>query len=178
MRRWCEREVFRILRALSRQQVHGFIENPDGGDPIWYLDAPEDVQENRYPLNTCLLRGWIEELDTGKQSYKGFPVAKALLARGESFDDYPKPPYYRLTGAGWSALHRQYTIAKIALAVSALGFVVSAVSFVISVSRYTAPLPVNFVVPAPVPPRLLVVPPQGKQEHLVPPRTAKPSGKG
>jgi hypothetical protein len=60
---WGEREVFRILRVISRQQVYGFVANPEGGDPIWDLDAPADVQENRYPVNACLLRGWIEVLE-------------------------------------------------------------------------------------------------------------------
>ncbi len=153
LRVWSEHEVFRILRVLSRQQVHGFVANPEGGDPIWYLDAPEDVQENRYPLNTCLLRGWIEELDRGNQSYKGFPIAQPLLAPGQSFDDFPKPPYYRLTAAGWNALKGAYTVSRIALMVSALGLVVSLVSFVISLARKTEPPTLKVVFPAPVQPR-------------------------
>jgi hypothetical protein len=134
--------------------MHGFVANPEGGDPIWYLDAPEDVQENRYPLNTCLLRGWIEELDRGSQSYKGFPIAQPLIPPGGSFDDFPKPPYYRLTGAGWNALNRQYTVSKIALMVAVTGLLVSLVSFVISVSRKTEPPALKVVFPAPVQPRL------------------------
>jgi hypothetical protein len=117
--------VRRILKGLSRQQVYGFLANPSGGDPIWYLDAPEDVQENRYPLNTCLLRGWIEELDTGSQSYKGFPIAQPLIPKGGSFDDFPKPPYYRLTSAGWNALYRSYELSRIAFAVSLVALVIS-----------------------------------------------------
>jgi len=148
---WSEHEVHRILKVLARQQVHGFVANPEGGDPIWYVDAPEDVQENRYPLNTCLLRGWIEELDRGNQSYKGFPVALRLLAPGQSFDDFPKPPYYRLTAAGWNAFKGQYTLSRVALMVTALGLMISLVSFVISVSKRTEPPILKVVFPAPPP---------------------------
>ena len=114
---WSEREVFRVLRVFSRQQVHGFIANPGGGDPIWSIDAPSDVQENRYPINTCLLRGWIEVLDISRHTYEDFPIAQPF----GSFDDFSKPPYYRVTAAGWN-----YTISRIALAVSLCGFALSA----------------------------------------------------
>jgi hypothetical protein len=70
--------------VLSRQQVHGFFDNPEGGDPIQSLDAPGDVQENRIPLNNCLLRGIERGLKMGTQSYKGFPIAKPLLAPGQT----------------------------------------------------------------------------------------------
>lgn len=124
-RLWSEYEVFRVLRVISRQQVYGFVANPEGGDPIWYLDAPADVQENRYPINTCLLRGWIELLDISGQTYKGYPIAQPLLREGDSFDDFPKPPYYKMTSAGWDALYRNYAIAWIALAVSILALALS-----------------------------------------------------
>jgi hypothetical protein len=127
---WNESEVYRILRVLSRQQVHGFIENPDGGEPVWSINAPEDVQENRLPLNTCLLRGWIEELKLGPQSFKGFPVAKPLLAPGQTFDSaFSKPPYYRLTTAGWNALYRSYAVSRLALVISLVALTISGANF-------------------------------------------------
>jgi len=132
---WHEHEVRRILKILARQQVYGFVANPEGGDPIWYIEAPENVQENRYPLNTCLLRGWAEQLDMGSQSYKGFPIAQPLIPRGGSFDDFPKPPYYRLTTAGWNAIYRQYTVARIALLISFLALSISALN---AIHRTTA----------------------------------------
>lgn len=124
---WSEREIFRVLRVISRQQIYGFVANPEGGDPIWDLDAPADVQENRYPMNTCLLRGWIEELDISNHSYKGFPIAQPLFSKGASLEDLSRPPYYRMTTAGWNALYRNYTISRIALIVSILALTVSAV---------------------------------------------------
>lgn len=151
-RAWSESEVRRILRILSRQQVHGFVANPEGGDPIWYLDAPEDVQENRYPLNTCLLRGWIEVLDMKNPSYKGFPVAQPLIPKGGSFDDFSKPPYYRMTTAGWNALYRHYAIARLALAIS---FVALAVSVTVAVTNWrlkTEPPILRVTFPTPAPP--------------------------
>jgi hypothetical protein len=150
---WSEREVFRILRILSRQQVHGFVANPEGGDPIWYLDAPEDVQENRYPLNTCLLRGWIEVLDMKNPSYKGFPVAQPLIPKGGSFDDFSRPPYYRMTTAGWNALYRHYAIARLALVIS---FAALAVSMAVAATNWrskTEPPILKVTLPAPAPPR-------------------------
>lgn len=153
---WHEHEVRRILKILAQQQVYGFVANPEGGNPIWYLDAPEDVQENRYPLNTCLLRGWIEELDIASQSYKGYPVAQPLIPKGGSFDDFSKPPYYRLTAAGWNAFYRQYTLSRMAFAVSLLAFLVSATSAVIAITsaiERTAPQPLKISFPAPAPPK-------------------------
>jgi hypothetical protein len=79
------------------------------------------VQENRYPINTCLLRGWIEALDISRHTYKDFPIAQPL----GSFDDFSKPPYYRVTAAGWNALNRNYTISRIALVISLSGFALS-----------------------------------------------------
>ena len=156
VRVWNEREVFRILRVLACQQVYGFVANPEGGDPIWYIDAPEDVQENRYPLNTCLLRGWMRGSIWETNLTQGFPIAQPLIPKGGSFDDFSKPPYYRLTTAGWNALYRQYTVSKIALAVSVLALVVSVTSAVVSVTNalqeITPPAP-RIIFSAPAPPR-------------------------
>jgi hypothetical protein len=149
-RRWSEHEIFRIPRLIARQRLRGFLANPDGnGKPIWLIDAPDDVQENRYPLNTCLLRGWIEELAEGTESYKGFPIAQPL----GSIDEFPKPPYYRLTTAGWNALKRQYAVSKLALLISATALMVSFVSFIAATSRRETPPSLRIVFPAPTPPR-------------------------
>ena len=149
LRKWQEHEVRRILQALARQQVYGFVANPEDGKPIWYIDAPEDVQENRYPLNTCLLRGWIEVLNTESQSYEGFPVAQPLIPKGGSIDDFSKPPYYRLTTAGWNALYRAYTLSRMAFAVSLLAFFVSGTSVVIAITNAirTSPPPLRLFSP-------------------------------
>lgn len=149
---WSEREVFRILRVISRQQVYGFIANPEGGDPIWHLDAPADVQQNRYPVNTCLLRGWIEVLNMSDQSYKGFPVAQPLFAKGTSFDDLSKPPYYRMIAAGWNALYRHYAIARIALAISVLALAVSVTVAVTNWRSRTRQPSLGVTLPATTPP--------------------------
>lgn len=136
---------------LSHQQVHGFVDNPEGGDPIWSLDAPEDVQENRIPLNTCLLRDCIEELKMGTQSYKGFPIAKPLLAPGQTFDSaFSEPPYYRLTTAGWNALYRSYAVTRIALVISLVALSVSAANFF----RKPQPPDLKVVFPAPSAPAI------------------------
>lgn len=148
-RRWMQHEAYRVIKTLARQQVYGFIADPEGGKPIWYVDAPENVQENRLPLCTCLLRGWIEVFDTGTQSYAGVPVAQPLIPRGGSFDDFSKPPYYRITTAGWNALHRHYLVAKIALALGILGF-----GFSVTNSLFLKPPipPVKVVFPTPAAP--------------------------
>ena len=152
---WNEREVFRILRVISRQQVDGFVANPGGGDPIWSLnEVPADVQENRYPINTCLLRGWIEVLDMGGQSYKGFPIAQPLIPKDGSFDDFSRPPYYRMTAAGWNALYRQYAIARLALTISFLALAVSVTVAITNWWSKTQPPVLNITFPAPKPPLL------------------------
>src|ERR1700722_17005189 len=151
VRVWSEIEVRRVLKAFARQQVYGFVANPQGGNPIWYIDAPEDVQENRYPLNTCLLRGWVEELDRGNQSYERYPIAQPLIPKGSSFDDsFSKPPYYRVTTAGWNALNRSYAISRIALLVSGVALLVSLTNFM----RKPDPPPLKVVFSAPAAPRV------------------------
>jgi hypothetical protein len=128
-RRFQEHEIYRILRVFARQKVCGFIANPEGGAPLWYLDVfPEDVQENRYPLLTCLLRGWLEEFKPGSESYEGFPIAQPLIPPGYSIDDFSKPPYYRLTTAGWNALHGSYAIAKTAFTISIIALLIAAIN--------------------------------------------------
>jgi hypothetical protein len=139
MRRWGERETFRILKTIARQQMRGFIANPEGGPPLWVIDSPANTQENRYPLNTCLLRGWVEEIKTGNESYRGFPVAQPLFAPGQSADDLEHPPYYRLTTAGWNALKRQYEVSRIALVISAIALTVALLNTLNARSRQTRP---------------------------------------
>jgi hypothetical protein len=151
LRIWNEHEVYRILKVFARQQVHGFVANPEGGDPIWSLDAPEDVQENRYPVNTCLLRGWIEEFKMGNQSYKGFPIAQPLLAPGQTFDSaFSNPPYYRLTTAGWNALYRSYAISRVAIFLSAAALTISLANFL----RQPLPPSLNVSFPTPSAPAI------------------------
>ena len=84
-RLWSEYEVFRVLRVISRQQVYGFVANPEGGDPIWYLDAPADVQENRYPTNTCLLRGVDRVIRYQRPDLQGLPDRSASTPRRRLF---------------------------------------------------------------------------------------------
>lgn len=137
------------MKTVAKQQVYGFIADPEGGKPIWYVDAPENIQENRLPLCTCLLGGWIEVFETGNQSYAGVPLAQPLIPKGGSFDDFSKPPYYRVTAAGWNALHRHYLVAKIALALGILGLGLSATNSLIL--KPPAP-PLKIVFPAPAAP--------------------------
>jgi hypothetical protein len=118
---------------------------PRVASPIWYIDAPEDVQENRYPLNTCLLRGWIEELKPGTESYRRYPIAKPLIPKDGSFDDFSKPPYYRVTTAGWNALNRSYTVSRLALVISLVALSISAANF------FYKPQPPNLKIVFPAP---------------------------
>jgi hypothetical protein len=153
MRWWSERETFRILRTIARQRMRGFVVNPAGGNPLWVIDAPANTQENRYPLNTCLLRGWIEEIKQGSESYKGFPVAVPLLAPDQTVDDLEHPPYYRLTTAGWNALKHQYEVSRIALAIAALALSVSLLNAFNAWSRTMETPSLKITFPAPSPPR-------------------------
>jgi hypothetical protein len=148
-RKWMQHEAYRVMKILARQQVYGFIANPEGGSPIWYVDAPENVQENRLPLCTCLLRGWIEIYDTRNQAYSGVPVALPLVPSGGSLEGFSNPPYYRVTTAGWNALHRHYLVAKIALALGILGFGLSLTN---SLILKPSPPPLKVIFPAPLPP--------------------------
>jgi hypothetical protein len=87
------------------------------------------------------------------QSYKGYPIAQPLVPKGGSFDDFSKPPYYRMTTAGWNALYRHYATARLALAISFVALVVSVTVAVTNWRSKTEPPMLRITFPAPASPR-------------------------
>ena len=117
-----ERTVRRKLRQLVKQRVRMVLQPGN----YWVIDnTGEQSEDTHAALMTCYMRGWIEPLEHAVPS-KSLP-ADLKLPRDWDFDRMETQ--YRLTSAGWSAIHRTNTIAIVALCISALSFVLVLVRF-------------------------------------------------
>ena len=109
-----ERKVRRTLRRVAKQRIGAvlpgncwLIEHAVGTDPVTHA-----------ALLTCYMRGWVEPLEDAVPSAK-IPTDGNLPP---NFQFEGKQTFYRLTSAGWSAIHRSGLIAVCALLISALSF--------------------------------------------------------
>jgi hypothetical protein len=113
-----ERTIMRTLRDLSGHRVRVVLQPGN----YWIIDcAIKKDADTDAALATCFMRGWVEPLE------HAVPSAQ-LLADGRlppNFQLDGKETIYRLTSAGWSAIHRSNTIAICALLISAMSFVVA-----------------------------------------------------
>lgn len=127
VRFWSEPRSSEFCRFFPANRFMRLLLTPKVANRFGSSRCPRGCARKRYPLNTCLLRGWIEILDVSGQSYEKLTYCPASDSqRGGSFDDFSKPPYYRMTTAGWNAFYRHYAIARIALAISLLALTISA----------------------------------------------------
>ena len=110
-----ERTVRRTLRQLAKQRVRLVLQPGN----VWVIDnAGTQDEDTHAALVTCYMRGWIEPLEHAVPRAKLSPDGRlpANLNFGEA------ETQYRLTSAGWSAIHRSNTIAIVALLISVLSF--------------------------------------------------------
>jgi hypothetical protein len=88
----------------------------------WIIDqAIEKDADTDAALATCFMRGWVEPLEHAVASAQLSPDGQ--LPPHFRFEG--KDTIYRLTSAGWSAIHRSSTIAICALLISAMSFAVA-----------------------------------------------------
>jgi hypothetical protein len=112
-----ERTIRRTLRQLARQRVRMVLQPGN----YWVIDnTGKRGEDTPAALATCFMRGWIEPLEHAVPS-KELP-ADLKLPENWGFDKVE--PQYRLTSAGWSAIHRSNTIAIVALLISVFSFAV------------------------------------------------------
>jgi hypothetical protein len=109
-----DRTVRRTLRQLAAQRVRMVLQPGS----YWVIDnTGERGEDTHAALMTCYIRGWIEPLEHAVPS-------AALPADGNlsNFQFEGRETLYRLTSAGWSAIHRSNLIAICALLISAMSF--------------------------------------------------------
>jgi hypothetical protein len=112
-----DRKIIQTLRGLARQRVRVVLP-PEN---YWVIDcAIKKDADTDAALATCFMRGWIEPLEHAVPSTQLAPDG-SLPA---NFQFERKETIYRLTSAGWSAIHRSGTIAICALLISAMSFIV------------------------------------------------------
>jgi hypothetical protein len=108
-----DRTVDRTLRKLAKQRVHLVLQPGD----YWVIDRaiPEDG-DTHAALLTCYMRGWVEPLEHAIPSSKLSPTG----ALPQSLSPEKMQTLYRLTSAGWSAIHRSDLVATCALLIAAM----------------------------------------------------------
>jgi hypothetical protein len=106
------------LRQVAKQRIRVVLQ--PGNHWIVDLAITKDV-DTEAALATCFMRGWIEPLEHAVPSTRLSPDGNLP----PNFQFEGKETIYRLTSAGWSAIHRSNTIAICALLISALSFIVA-----------------------------------------------------
>jgi hypothetical protein len=121
-----ERTVRRTLRKVAKQRI-GMVLQPGN---CWVIEYAVGTDPTTHAaLLTCYMRGWVEPLEDAVPS-------AAIPADGNlppNFQFEGKETLYRLTSAGWSAIHRSGLIAICALLISVLSFAS------VTIGRLTAP---------------------------------------
>ena len=111
-----ERAIRRVLVKLSRQRLALVL---DGN--TWVIEKAVDFgdESTASALRTCHLRGWAEPLEnravpTGQLTEKGKLPGSPIFTAAS--------PIYRLTDAGWNAIHRIHPLVATTLLVAGLTF--------------------------------------------------------
>lgn len=114
-----ERQIRTALRKLSKQRVKANFGN------TWEIEniIPDD-NNTKLALDTCLMRGWVEEIPEphGQISY---PPPPPPVPPGEKpYRHHPTiriGPYYRPTEIGWAIVNRSHQFNMLALLLTGLG---------------------------------------------------------
>jgi len=98
-----ERFIRKTLRRLAQQRV-ALILQPGNVLVVEKAVMIDEDEEVLAALQTCNLRGWVEVLSNAIPHGKLTPEGK--LPEGSLYSGVA--PVYRLTEAGWSAIHRSH----------------------------------------------------------------------
>src|SRR5450759_1845165 len=99
-----ERTIMRTLRDLADQRVRVVLQPGN----YWIVDcAIKKDADTDAVLATCFMRGWVEPLEHAVPSAQLSPDGNLP----PNFQFEGRETIYRLTSAGWSAIHRSNTIA-------------------------------------------------------------------
>ena len=113
-----EWKIYRLLRRIAKQRV-GMIMQPGN---VWVIEYAAPINESSMPMvQTCVLRGWIEVLHEAVNH--GQLKEDGSLPSGPLFTG--KQDIWRLTDAGWSAIHRAHQLSILGLALSVIGVIVA-----------------------------------------------------
>ena len=126
-----ERHIKSVLRQLSKQRVKNNFGSAFEIEKI----IPND-NETKLALDTCLMRGWVEELEgpMGQISYTSPPPEPV-----PSNERQPKylpsirmGPYHRPTDIGWAIIYRSYEFNFIVLLLTGLGVLVAVAALIVT----------------------------------------------
>lgn len=126
-----ERQIKSVLRKLSKQRV----KNNFGSALEIEKIIPNDSQ-TKLALDTCLMRGWIEELKDppGQISYTS--RAPETVADGKRqprhLPSIRMGPYHRPTDTGWAIIYRSYEFNFLALLFTGLGVLVAVAALIVT----------------------------------------------
>ena len=122
-----ERSVRKVLRRLSRQRVDLILQPGN----VWVVNhgvtEADDVSE---ALRTCHMRGWVEPMSNAIPQGKLTPDGR--LPEGEMFTGIA--PMYRLTEAGWNAIHRLHTWVVVTCVVALITLIATVVGLVVALA--------------------------------------------
>ena len=125
-----EQFIRKTLHKLARQRVAMILQSDNVN--VWVIEnsLPND-DRTEVALRTCHMRGWVEPLSSAIP--RGVLTEQGTLPEDFEFSDYG--PLYRLTEAGWNAIHRIHGWV-IGTFIVALGtFIVGIVTLVITLMR-------------------------------------------
>lgn len=110
-----ERFIRRVLKILARQRIAAI------GQPgnIWIVEKSfPDLENLDEALGTCHMRGWVEPIANA--------VPKGVLAKDLKLPEKIEAgTIYRLTEAGWNAIHRLHGWVVATFIVSLAALVIS-----------------------------------------------------
>jgi len=127
---YISREWFirRTLKRVARQRVAMLLQPGN----VWVIERAIEEDENTAPaLRTCHMRGWIEPISDAVPCGKLSPDGS--LPHGQLFSG--SKPLYRLTDAGWNAIHRTHSWVLMTFAVAFASLVGTIVGIWLSVLR-------------------------------------------
>ena len=118
-----ERFIRKTLRRLSQQRVAVILQPGN----VWVIEKALSESESEKvaeALRTCNLRGWIEVLYNAIPS--GELTPEGNLPEGSLYSGLA--PFYRITEAGWSVIHRSHEWVVATFVIVAITLIVTILS--------------------------------------------------
>ena len=113
-----DQTIWGTLRRVAKQRIRVVLQPGN----YWIVDqAINKDADTDAALATCFMRGWVEPLEYAIPSTQLSPDGRLP----PNFQFEGEETIYRLTSAGWSAIHRSDMIAICALLIAAMSFVVA-----------------------------------------------------
>jgi hypothetical protein len=107
-----------LLKKIARQRV-AMIMQPGN---VWVIELAAPINDETMPMvQTLLLRGWVEVLQSGV--HHGQLGEDGSLPQGPLFTR--QQDIWRVTDSGWSTIHRAHQLSVLAIVIAILGVIVA-----------------------------------------------------